>query len=1089
MGLVRLAVKRPVFVAMFVLAFVVLGWRAYTDLTVEFLPRIDFPFVTITTVYPGANPEEVETKVTKPIEDAVATVSGVRHIQSQSGQNLSVVAIEFELETDVDEAAAEVRTRISSIRGELPEEIKEPVVSKFDIGALPVISLSMTGNRPMWQIRKLAEDIVSPRLSRIQGVAQVVVTGGEEREVHVNVFKDRLAAYKLTLNDVVNALRQANLNVPAGSIRQREREILIRSVGEFSDLEQIRQTVIRFGDRRMGRMTTPVRVRDVAEIVDTVADKEILTRLDGKESVGIAVLKRADANTVEVAENVKGALKALEQTLPPDIRFSIAIDQSTFVLSALSDIRQALFLGIVLVTLVILIFLRDFRGTIVVSVAIPISIIATFLVVRFVGYTLNFMVMLGLALVVGTLVDNAIVVLENIYRHVEQGEKPEEAAVNGTGELGEAIVAMTMTNLIVFVPMIFMGGIVGRFMRPFAVTVVAATVFALMTAFTFTPMLSAWVLKRKGKETRGKGEKGKGQRDWWRKVEATYEGLLRWALSHRAMVIVMGNLVLLNVLAFMMPLQARLVIALITVLVGTLGALWARKQWKGFMTAAAFLALLTLLVQIQPRFGFMARTDEGMVHFIVEFPPHYSLERTDQVVRRVEKFIAKLPEVESYFTNVGTTGAGAREMGNYGPQFANIFIKLKDRTQRQRSDKEFSQWLSRWAHLNIPEAVAVKTQEQSGIARGGALVQLEVLGEDRQGLVRIAEKVKGRLERLPGVRDVAISWRPGRPELQIKVDRDKAYDMGFSVGEVGMVARTAFEGNTDLKFKDNGEEYPIRIRLAAQDRRSPADVERLFVGPAMNEKPVLLGDLAKIEEGTSPVTLERKDRQKMVMVTANLAEWASLGNVQAEIQRALSNMDTAGAQIKYGGWFEAMEENMQQLGGAMRLSVVLLYMTMAALFNSLALPLSILLTVPQALVGAFLSLMLTGKEWGIVSVVGIIMVLGMVVNAAIILVDYTEILRERGMERMEAVVQAGKTRLRPVLMTVLTTVLAATPTALEWGRGAELRSPMALAVISGLSISTLLTLLVVPVAYTVVEDALQGIKAAYRRMAKIREKP
>lgn len=1077
MGLVRLAINRPVFVLMFVLAFVVLGWRAYTELTVEFLPRIDFPFITITTVYPGANPEEVETKVTKPIEDAVATVSGVRHIQSQSGQSLSVVAIEFELETDVDEAAAEVRTRVSSIRGELPDEIEDPIVSKFDIGAFPVISMAMAGNRPMWQIRKIADDIVSPRISRIPGVARVVVTGGEEREIQVNVFRDRLAAYKLTLNDVVSTLSRANLSVPAGSIRQRESDILIRSVGEFKNLEQIRQTVIRFGERRMGWMTAPVRVRDVAEVVDTVADKEILTRLDGKDCVGIAVFRRSDANTVAVAESTKKVLKELERSLPPDIQFTIAIDQSTFVLSALNDIRQALFLGIVLGILVVLIFLRSLRSIVVIGLTVPISFIASFLIVRFAGYSLNFMVMLGLALSVGPLLDIAIVALENIYRHMERGASPVQATMEGLRELGEAIVAVTGTNLVVFVPLIFLGAIVGRFFRPFAVTVVGATVFALLFVFTLLPMMTAHLFGRGGKAFR-MAEPPR----WWQKSEAAYEVLLRWTLSHRALVMVMGNLVLLNVLAFMMPLPARLVVVGVTALVGIVGALWVRAQWKGFLTVAAILAGLTLLVQIPPRFGFLARTDEGMVQFILEFPSHYSLERTDRTVRRVEKFIAKLPEVDSYFTNVGTTGAGTREIGNYGPQFANIFIKLKDKTQRQRSDKEFSEWLSRWAHRNIPEAVAIKTQEQSGMARGGALVQLEVLGEDRQSLVLIAEKVKRRLEQLPGVRDVAISWRPGRPELQIKLDRDKAADMGFSVGEVGMVARIAFEGSTDLKFKENGEEYPIRIRLAAQDRKSPSDVKRLFIGTAMNEMPVLLGDLAQIEEGTAPVTLERKDRQKMVMVTANLAEWVSLGNVQAEIQWVLAGMDTMGAQINYGGWFEAMAENMQRLGGALRLSIVLLYMLMAALFNSLVLPLSIMLTVPQALVGAFLLLMLTGKEWGIVSVIGIIMVLGMVVNAAIILVDYTEILRERGMERLEAVVQAGKTRLRPVLMTVITAVLSSLPTALEWGRGAELRSPMAIAVIGGLTISTLLTLLVVPVAYTVVDDAAQRIKATWQTL-------
>ncbi len=1074
MGLVQLAVRRPVLVLMVIGALVVLGLRAYSDLVLELYPRIDFPFVVVTTVYPGANPEEVETQVSKKIEDAVATISGVRHVQSQSQQNLSVVTIEFELEVDVDEAAADVRSRISAIRGQLPDGVKEPSIMKFDIGMLPVISFAMTGNRPMWQLRKLAEDVIAPRLSRIPGVAQVAVTGGEEREIQVNVYKDRLAAYKLTLNDVVHALSTANLNIPAGSIKQTDREYLVRSVGEFTDLEQVRETIIRYGDRRMGWMTSPVRIRDVADVVDTVKEREQLTRLNGEDSVGIAVMRRSDANTVKVAEEVKRSLSELKRQLPPDINFAIAIDQSTFVLGALHDIQQALFLGVVLGLIVVLIFLRNWRSTLIIGTVVPVAFIATFLVVRFAGYTLNFMVMLGLALSVGPVIDIAIVALENIYRHMEQGKTPIQATLEGLKELGEAIIAVTGTNLVVFVPLIFLGAIVGRFFRPFAVTVVGATVFALFVVFFLLPMLTARTFRET--ETAKIAEPPR----WWRQIEAAYEILLRWMLSHRAFVMVMGNLVLINVLAFMMPSQVRYFIAVLTIVVGFVCALIVRTQWKPFAATALALALLTSIVQIQPRFGFMASADEGMVHLILEFPSYYSLERTDKVVRRVEKFIEKLPEVESYFTNVGTTGVSAREAGNFGPQFANIFIKLVDRNKRERSDKEFAEFLSFWARKNVPEAVAVETVEQSGVVRMGAAVTLEVrggTGTDRTALVRVAKRVVEKLSQMPEVRDVKISWRPARPELRVIFDRDKAADLGFSIAEIGSIVRTAVNGYDDLKYKENGEEYPIRIWLAKQDRQRPEDVASLFVGPGMRETPVTLGELAEVKLDQAPVTLERKDRENMVQITANLAPWASLGNVQGKImQQVLKEVDTEGTQVVFGGMFERMEENMAQLGSAMRLSIILLYMLMAALYNSLVIPLSIMFTVPQALVGSFLLLMLTGKEWGIVSIIGIIMVLGMVVNAAIILVDYTEILRERGMERMAAVIQAGKTRLRPVLMTVLVAILSSMPTALEWGRGAELRSPMAIAVIGGLAVSTVLTLLVVPVAYTVVDDIIQIVR-------------
>ncbi len=1074
MGLVELAVRRPVLVLMVIGALVVLGLRAYNDLVLELYPRIDFPFVVVTTVYPGANPEEVETQVTKKIEDAVATISGVRHVQSQSQQSLSVVSIEFDLEVDVDEAAADVRSRISAIRGQLPNGIEEPSVTKFDIGMLPVVSFAMTGNRPMWQLRKLADDVIAPRLSRIPGVAQVAVTGGEEREIQVNVYKDRLAAYNLTINDVVRALSMANLNIPAGSIKQTDKEYLVRSVGEFTDLEQIRETIIRYGDRRMGWMTTPIRVRDVADVVDTVKEREQLTRLNGKDSVGIAVMRRSDANTVEVAENVKKTLRDLKRQLPPDIEFAIAIDQSTFVLGALHDIQQALFLGVILGLVVVLIFLRNWRSTIIIGTVVPVAFIATFLVVRFAGYSLNFMVMLGLALSVGPVIDIAIVALENIYRHMEQGKTPVQATLEGLRELGEAIFAITGTNLVVFVPLIFLGLIVGRFFRPFATTVVGATVFALFVVFFLLPMLTAKTFREI------EAMKVAEPPQWWKKLESAYETLLRWMLSHRAFVMVMGNFVLINVLAFMMPAQVRYFVAALTIAVGLIGAIVVRTQWKPFIATALGLALLTSVVQIQPRFGFMASADEGMVHLILEFPSYYSLERTDKIVRRVEQFVGKLPEVESYFTNVGTTGVSARGGGDFGPQFANIFVKLVDRDKRERSDKEFAEFLSFWVRKNVPEAVFVESQAQGGAVRMGSDVTVEVrggTGTDRTVLARVAERVARKLSQMPEVRDVKLSWRPARPELRVIVDRDKAADMGFSIAEVGAIVRTAINGNDELKYKENGEEYPIRIWLAKQDRQRPEDVASLFVGPGMRETPVTLGELAEVKLDQAPVTLERKDRENLIQVTANLAPWASLGNVQRKIMREiLPEIDTEGTRVALGGMFERMEENMAQLGGALRLSVILLYMLMAALYNSLVIPLSIMFTVPQALVGSFLLLMLTGKEWGIVSIIGIIMVLGMVVNAAIILVDYTEILRERGMERMAAVIQAGKTRLRPVMMTVLVAILSSMPTALEWGRGAELRSPMAIAVIGGLAVSTVLTLLVVPVAYTSVDDAVQIVR-------------
>ncbi|MFA4044602.1 MAG: hypothetical protein HZRFUVUK_001399 [Candidatus Fervidibacterota bacterium] len=1089
MWLTELSIRRPVMVAMAVLAFVVLGFWAMSRLPLELMPRVDFPFVTVMTLYPGADPEEVESAVTEKIESAVATISGVRHVMSYSQEGISVVAIQFELGIDSSDAAAEVRDKLSAIRAQLPEGVKEPVVSKIDVLAFPVVTLAVSGERPLKDLRKFAEDEIAERLERLRGVSMAQVFGGDVREIQVNVHADKLSAYRLSLIDVVRALSGAHLDVPAGTLRGELRDIGVRLSGKFRSVQEIRDVPIRFGSRAMGYAGNVIRISDIADVVDTVADKETVLRLNGKEAVGIYVFRHSEANTVEVADEVKKEIEHLKRTLPKDINITIVDDQSEFVRDALHDLTVSLILGALLAMLVVLIFLRDIRGTFIIGLAIPTSLIAAFIPINFLGYTLNFMVMLGFAHAVGALVDDSIVVLENIYRHLEMGELPTEAAFNGRTEIGFAAIAITLVDVAVFTPMIYMGGIVGRFFKPFAVAHVASVLFSLLVSFTFTPMLASRWFKRLTKEEMERQPKNAIERlsvafeKAWKGVEEIYGVALDWALRNRSLTLFIGNASLLTVIAFLAPMEMKVrgVFAFIVFATGFILSLFARGQRRGLILSAGLLSASILFIHLPFKFGFIPKMDMGRIYAVIEMPPGTSMRETETAIERVEKKLLGMPEVEFIVSNIGTTGVAIRGAGGYGHEYAALYIVLVDKTKRKRSQEEIAQWLSGWLREQIPSA-QVSVEEQTGMARRGAPIQIELIGSDRRELIAIANDIKERIERIPLLRDVKISWRPGRPEYHFHIDRHRAADLGFTASDVAWVLRTAVEGNTDLKYKEDEDEYDIRIRLSRESLDDYRSLLDLVVGVGLQNQPVKVKEVAYPILSTGPSLLERKDRKNLIAITANLAPGAQLGNAQQAIARAIAGLDSGGNLINFGGDIELMRENYGYLLSALALAAILVYMLQAALFNSPLLPLSIILALPQALVGALIALMLSGKGMSMVAMIGMIMLLGLTEKNAILLVDFTNTLRARGLSVNEAIVRAGKTRLRPIVMTTLTIILALIPVALEFGKAGELRSPMAIAVIGGLTLSWLLTLFVVPVAYTVFEEVAKAISSAWRSL-------
>jgi HAE1 family hydrophobic/amphiphilic exporter-1 len=1014
MGLTRLSIRRPVLVLMAWVALGVIGLRLLWAMPVELLPNIEFPVVSIVTVYPGAGPQEVESSVTKPLEDAVGTVSGIREIQATSQEGLSLVVVQFQLGTDLNAATAAVREKVDAVRAQLPREVLAPVVQRFSFSAFPILSLSLTSaTRSPRQLRELVDDRLKPRLEQISGVANVEVIGGQTREVRIAVDRDRLQAYGLGLGQFTAALTQENLNVPAGFLKEGRREYAVRALGEFTSLEELRD--LRLGLPGGGT----VRLGDVAEVTDGVGERTQLSRLDGRESVTLLVRKAADANTITVAEAVKRELGRIRREFP-DLQVTIASDASTFTREAVNDVFLALLLGIVLASVIVFFFLHDAVNTFIVFLAIPTSLLSSFVVIAGLGFTLNFFTLLGLSLAIGILVDDSIVVLENIHRHLERGELPAEAAYNGRSEIGLAAVAITLVDVVVFVPLALAGGIFGQLLRPFGLTVATVTLFSLFAAFTLTPMLAArWLRRRTGhEEPQGFAARLFAPLDrFYGWLDGTYRGLLSWALRHRAWVVLLGGLSVL----FVLPLTSRL------------------------------------------GFEFIPSVDQGVFTVRLELPAGTNLETTEAAARRVEAVLRRIPEVETVITNVGTSG----QQSQTGPQFAQLLVRLRE--ERRRTDREVVAQLQQDPEANrIPGARVVYAA--GNVAGPISPVEVRVRGEDLDLLSATADRIADRLRTVPGIRDVDVSVRLGRPELRVRMDRERAAELGLSTAAIAGILRNAVEGSTDLKFRTGEKEVPVRIRMVrgGQPLR-PEDLGDVLLA-VVSGRPVYVRDVARIEPGTGPTRIDRRNRQRVVSVTANLKPGSFAGNVNQLAARAIADLRPPGVVVEFGGQAEQIAEAGGTFLFALGLGVVLVYILLSALFESTFTPLAIMLALPLAWVGGILALLLAGKSLSMVSAIGFILLTGLVMKNSILLVDYTNTLRARGLPRTEAVLEAGPTRLRPVIMTTLSVILGSLPVALEFGKGSELRSPLAWAVIGGLAWSTLLTLVVIPVTYTLLDD-------------------
>jgi len=1026
-----LAIRRGVAFTMLFLALIVLGLVSAIRLKPELLPDIEYPVITVMTSYQNVSAEDIETLITRPIEEAVSTVSRVKEVSSVSKEGISIVMVEFEWGTDMDAAALDVREKIGMIEDYLPDEASKPLVFKFDPSIIPIVFVGVSGNRPAAEIRKIAEDKIVPALERIDGVAAAQVEGGAEREIQVIVDHRKLAAHDLSINQVINALRMENLNLPAGNIKEGPTSTLLRTTAQFKSVDEIKNVVVKPG-------ISPVYVRDIAEVVDSFKEKSTEDRVNGKPGVTIRVRKMSGANTVETVGKVRKEIKRLNRELVGEgVNLSIIMDQARIINRSLANLRTVAIQGAILAVLVLLLFLHSFRSTIIIAVAIPTSIIITFLVMDWRGMTLNMMTMGGLALAIGMLVDSAIVVLENVFRHRESGESARQAASIGTSEVINAITASVITTVAVFLPIVLVPGITGLIFRDMALVVVFALLCSLFVAMTLIPLMCSRFLK-----VGDRNRFFKALARWQKVLEERYRNSLEWALNHKKIVISIVALIFIGSILMVYPLR----------LVGT---------------------------------EFIPETDVGRLQFSVKLPVGTRLEETIKAVSQMEEKIKEVcgKDLEAILTTVGTgEGISAMFRGGAGEHSATIMIRLTDPDRRKRSQKEIeTQILKEIGHTPGIEVTAVSASYTME-AFGGAPIIIEIYGYDRQKAIQIADKIKDVLQTVRGVYNVHVAVDKPLPEYHIIIDRQAAASRGLSAAMIANTIQSYVQGTVATRYREGGDEYDVRVRLK-KDNRSDLDVLKSLLIPTPTGTLIPLSSVARIDRSYGPITIERKKQERYITVTAGL-KGRDLGSATREIKDKIEALKRSGKlkipsdfAIQFSGSAKEQRESFRWLGIAFIGAIFLVYAVMAAQFESLIDPFIIMFTVPLAVIGVIWMLALTRTTLSILSFSGAIMLAGIVVNNGIVMVDYINLLRrEYGMGLMEAVIEGGRRRMRPVLMTALTTIFGMIPMAIGLGSGAELRAPLARAVVGGLTVSTFLTLFFVPVIYTVFERISARLK-------------
>ena len=1030
----RISIQNPVLATMMMAALVVLGLFSLQRLRVDQFPDINFPIVVVTTEYPGASPESVESDVTRPVEEGVNTVSGIKTLASRSYEGQSVVIVEFDLTIDPARAAQDVREKIAIVKVGFRREVKEPRISRFDPADRPVISLSVAAVAPAASagagaaasaaaprsardLTTLTDQLIKKRIENVRGVGSVSIVGGIKREVQVLLNPVKMEALNVGVDQVINAIRSENQELPAGAIRSPEREQVVQIKGRIKSIDEFNRIIVA---RRAGQAIT---LREVASVIDGQEEQENLALHNGQRIIALDIIKAQGQNTIEVTDAVKAAVKQMERELPPDVKLGVVRDASTPIRTSVDNVRRTLIEGALLTILIVFMFLNSWRSTVITGLTLPIAVFATFFFMDLAGVSINLLSLMALSLAAGLLIDDAIVVRENIVRHAAMGKPHKQAAMDGTQEIGLAVFATTLSIVAVFLPVGFMGGIIGRFFYSLGVTVAAAVLVSMFVSFTLDPMLSSvWPDPVRTGPPRGRFQQFMALFE--RMVQAFsrfYQRLLGWSLRHRA---------------------------------ATIG-----------LAAVLFLSSFALVPLLGSEFVPQADYSETQVSF--QTPVGSSLELTEAKARQVDAALRELPEV---LYTYATINAGNTQGKNYG----SVYVKLKPRKERSRSQHVMTQplreRLARIAGITVTHIGVVNP------VAGTKLLVISIQGQDLRELERLSAQAQQRLRNIPGLVDLDSSQKPDKPAIGIEVKRELASDLGVGVAQIGAALRPLIAGEAVSSWKaPDGENYDVRVRLAAADRQSAGDLDRVMiqsvqVNPDGSPKLVALRQVADFKPAGGASQINRKDLTREVQLDANVYG-RSAGDVSRDIQTALDGMEwRPGYRYVMGGSTKDMKESGAFAVTALVLAVIFIYMILASQFASFLQPIAIMASLPLTLIGVFLALFAFKSTLNLFSVIGVIMLMGLVTKNAILLIYFTNLAGRVGRERSAAILEAAQVRLRPILMTTLAMVFGMLPLALGLSEGSEQRAPMGQAVIGGVITSSILTLLVVPVVYTWLDD-------------------
>jgi len=1020
MSIAEIAVKRPLLILVIFTVLILFGLECYHSLNYNLLPKMEVPTVTVSTVYAGASASEVETSVTKKLEDAFASVEGLDKITSKSQEGVSQVVIAFKSGTNIDEAEADIQRKADQAQNDLPKDIDKPLVNKVNLEEAPVVKAGVTSTLAPRALYDLVDKQLRPILQNVSGVGQVNIIGGDEREIQVNVDQRKLNAYGITITQVTDAVNYANQSFPAGSIETQNQQVTIQYDANVTSVSQIRDLII---VQRPGGGS--VYLKDVAEVVDATAKATAINHINGLPSIGIQIVKQSDANTVNVSRDVKKAFANLEQQYKDSkVKFTVSSDQSTYTLRSADAVMEDLVLAVFIVGIVMLAFLHSFRSSMFVMVALPSSMIPTFIAMYLMGFSLNLMTLMALSLVVGILVDDSIVVLENIYRHLEAGTDRKQAALDGRNEIGFTAMAITLVDVVVFLPLAMSGGIIGMILREFSLVVVISTLMSLFVSFTVTPMLASRFgrLEHLTKAT------------WWGRLNLGFEHIIDVIKESYG-----------KALRVSLHKKRYLLSGVIVLIIGSI-----MLVAKGFVGAA-----------------FIPSGDQGELMINLELAPDASIYQTNILTQQVEKQILARPEVDKVFSSIGFLTGGVAGTGNNSNR-AELTVTLVDAKDRSMTAEEFGIMVQRELTASVPGAKVTASPTSITGNASAAPIQIAVKGVNLKDVRSVAEQYMKITASVPGTQFVQLSVKDPKPQIEVKLDREKMTLLGLNASQVGGALQNAFSGNDKSKFKQSGNEYDILVSFDRFNRSDINNVRNLSFtnndGQTFN-----LSQFAEVKQGIGESVLERSDRLNSITVNANVAGRPT-GTVATEIKEKVAGVKLPeGVTVEYLGDVKNQGDAFGSLGLALITAILLVYLIMVALYESVIYPFVVLFSIPVALIGALLALALSMETLNIFSIIGVIMLLGLVSKNAILIVDFTNHLKEKGAKVEDALVEAGEERLRPILMTTLAMIFGMLPIALAKGAGSEVKNGMAWVIIGGLTSSMILTLFVVPAMYLIID--------------------